>query len=248
MLMVFPFVFTSCSDDDDDDNENGIKLGKTEYKMNFQDEVKIEATSTTDIVYQSENEYVAKVSTSGLITGGRVGETAILLSNGNDTKKVSVIIEPKSELFPEPEFLFGETRENIIKKYGTPGIVQDESIAYQNYSSNTEMVLYLFDGEGNKSKLIGISVVLKSSYSNTKELAAHLAERYIMTAGEGDLALIGMNANKVAEATVLVGVQLYGTYWGVMYAPNTVDTKSTLKSGSIQLTGAMRSNLLKVLK
>lgn len=250
MLMALPFVFTSCSDsdDNDDNDENGIKLEKSEYKMNFQDKVQIEATSPSDIVYQSENEYVATVSTSGLITGGRVGETEIALSNGNGTKKVKVIIEPKSELYPEPEFPFGETRDNIIKKHGKPDAEDDESIVYKNYSSNTEAIMYMFDGKEGKSKLTGISVLLKSSYSNTKELAAHLAERYIMTSGEGDLTLIGMNSSKVENATVLVGVQLFGSYWGVMYVPYSKGAKSSLMSDSFQLTSVMRSNLLKYTK
>lgn len=225
MLMVLPFVFTSCSDDDK--NEDDISLGKKEYKMNFLDKVQIEATSTLDITYKTEDDFIATVSDKGLITGGRVGETEISLSNTKDTKKVSVIIEPKAELYPEPEFPFGETRANIIKKLGKPDSEDDEVILYDDYSSKAPYIMYMFDGTSNNSKLTGMSVIVSSSYS--KELGAHLAERYLMVEGDDEIILVGFNSNTTEKATMAIGVELYkNTLWMVMYMPYSKTDKRSM--------------------
>lgn len=223
--MVLPFVFTSCSDDDKD--EDDISLGKKEYKMNFGDKVQIEATSTLDITYKTEDDFIATVSDKGLITGGRVGETEISLSNTKDTKKVSVIIEPKAELYPEPEFLFGETKANIIKKLGKPMNESGKTIIYDNNSSKVPYIIYLFDGTSDNSKLEGLSVIVNSSYS--KELGAHLAERYLMVEGDDDIILVGFNSNTAEKATMAIGVELYeNALWMVMYMPYSKSAKRSM--------------------
>lgn len=244
VFMVLPFVFTSCSDSDDDKEDNGIKVGKTEYKMNFKDEVQIEASSTNSIIYQSENEFVAEVSETGLITGGRVGEAEIKLSDGDDTKKVKVIIEPVSNLFPEPDFIFGETRESVIKKLGKPDSESDEIISYLNYSKNAAIIMYSFEGKSSSSKLSGIAVVLSTSSASVTAVTDFLTERYIMAPGNENILAVGLNGLDEKTITRSVGLSLFELdYWMILYMPYSKSSKSALMSGSMQLRNSMNSSL-----
>lgn len=177
-LFTIPLLFVGCSSDDDD---NSIKLEQDKFVMNYSDTKQINATSKSEIVYSTESEYVAKVSDSGMITAGRVGETNILLTNGENSKNVSVTVEPKYDLFPEPigKVKLGDLKTSIKTAFGTPDYEDATGMIYNNYYKN---YAYMFLLENNK--ITSMSVVIPT-LSLPDNLASFLSERYLIVSLSG---------------------------------------------------------------
>lgn len=233
-------MFSGCSKDNDPDI---ILLKVSEKTLYHDDEYKIEATSKADITYLSENEYNAKVSENGLITAMFVGETNILLSNGEDAKKFKVIVAPKSNLYPEPDVKFGDTRSSIIAKFGTPDSENTTGIGYANYSNSAPILMFLFDAS---NKMKSYVIMVKSAYSST--LADFLLERY-MAVAEKDGLFMFINGLNVNTATMAIGLSLYNvSYWQVMYIPNTTDKSAQLRSSKSSSDMSGFNELLKQLQ
>jgi hypothetical protein len=213
-------VFAGCSKDDAPDV---ISLKVSEKTLYVEDKYQIEATSKATINYTVENEYHAKVSKTGFVTAGRVGETNVLLSNGEDTRNFKVIVKPKSNLYPEPHVKFGDSKSSIIAKFGTPDhetSIDDYSmIGYDNYSNTAPILMFLFDSS---NKLSGYGVTVKSMYSSTLE--SFLLERYYYLGVEEDVTVfINGNNNSIfygSTATMRIRVQQSDdSYLVVAYVP-----------------------------
>lgn len=225
LLAIISIVFIGCSKDGDGDSS--ISLKASDVTVYSGDKYQIEATSEKNILYQSENEYYAKVSTSGLITSDKVGETNILLTNGDDTKSIRVTVKGKSNIYPEPKLEWGITKSNLIKSLGIPNKETSEAIIYDNYSTAAPSIIYIFD-DNNKLKSIG--VLVKSSYSAS--LGTFLAERYVALASQ-DYTIYFVNGYSANSISMGVGAMLYNTsYWIVAYMPYSAKTKSTQSENS----------------
>jgi hypothetical protein len=240
LVAVLSLVLAGCSKEDAPDV---ISLKVSEKTLYFEDEYQIEATSKAAITYSVENEYHAKVSETGLITAGRVGETNILLSNGEDSKTFKLIVKPKSNLYPEPNVKLGDSKSSVIAKFGTPYSETSTVILYMDYSNAAPIIMFSFD---TSNKLTGYAIMVKSTYSSM--LADFLLERYLAVSEKDGLFLFinGLNTN---AATMAIGLELYNiSYWQVTYIPNTSSTKSaTLKSSKIKMDGNEFDELLKQL-
>ncbi len=232
--------FVGCDKEKDPDV---ILLKVTEKSLYHESEYQIEATSNSNITYLSENEYHAKVSESGLVTARFVGETNILLSNSEDSKKIKIIVNPLSNLYPEPNVNFGDTKSSIIAKLGTPDNETSTGIGYSGYSNSAPILMFLFD---DSNKMTSYSLMVKSSYSSI--LADFLSERYLVVS-ERDGLFMFINSLKPTTATKVIGLSLYNTsYWQVMYIPNTTAKNTQIRSGK-RLTDVDRfDELLKQLQ
>ena len=216
-------MFSGCNKDN---NSNIISLKVSETTLYHDDEYQIEATSNSKITYSSENEYHARISESGLVTAMFVGETNILLSNSEDSKTFKVIVKPKSNLYPEPNVTFGDSKSSIIAKLGTPNSTTSTGIAYSNYSNSAPILMFLFDSS---NKMTSYVIMVRSAYSSA--LADFLLERYLPVAEQDGLYMF-INGLNVNTATMVVGLELYdSSYWMVGYLPNTT-TKSAQLRGS----------------
>lgn len=216
--------FNSCDKDDAD----LISLSVTEKTLNFEDEYQIEATSVSPITYSVENEYNAEVSETGLVTARFVGETNILLENAEDKNTFKVIVEPKYNLYPEPNVEFGDTKSSIIAQFGSDYTATTSAIGYTDYSSAAPIVMFMFD---TNNKLTSYAIMVKSFYSST--LADFLTERYLIV-GEEDGVFLFLNGLDTTSATMVIGLELYNiSYWMVMYIPNTSSTKSSVIKKSL---------------
>ncbi|WP_165042378.1 Ig-like domain-containing protein [Dysgonomonas sp. ZJ709] len=226
LLFVLPLIFVSCGSDDD----NSLSLKEAEKTLKYGNTYQINASSDNKITYTSENEYHATVSESGLITAGRIGETNILLTDGNDTKEFKVTVNPESNLYPEPNVEFGISKSDLIKKLGTPDYQTSEGIRYDNYSSNAPQVAYLFDSS---DKLETSVTMVKTAYSS--ELGTFLGERYVYgTSIEEDYTLIFINNLKLENATMMIGASLYNTsYWMTIYTTYTHQKSSSAKQATM---------------
>ncbi|MDR3119131.1 MAG: hypothetical protein LBU44_06905 [Mediterranea sp.] len=229
LIGVLPIVFAGCSKDDDTDV---ISLKVSEKTLYFEDKYQIEATSEAAINYTVENEYHAKVSETGLVAARFVGETNVLLSNGKDTKNFKVIVRPKSNLYPEPDVKFGDSKSSIIAKFGTPDSETSSAIAYADYSNTAPVLMFAFDSA---NKLDSYILMVKSMYSST--LADFLLERYLAVSEKDGLFLF-INGLNTTTATMAIGLQLYNTsFWSVTYIPSTsTSTKSALLKSSNNTT------------
>lgn len=227
LAVVLPLVLAGCSKDDEPDV---ISLEVSEKTLYSGDEYQIEATSKAPITYTVENEYHAEVTETGLVTARFVGETNVLLSNGEDTKNFKVIVKPKYNLYPEPDVKFGDSKSSIIAKFGTPDDETSSGIGYIDYSNAAPILMFLFDSN---DKLDSYGVLVRSIYSST--LAEFLSERY-MPIGEEDGDFFFINGLNPTTATMAIGLQLYDiSYWIVMYMPmpnTSTSTKSELLKSS----------------
>ncbi|MDR2917283.1 MAG: hypothetical protein LBV74_21015 [Tannerella sp.] len=243
MLMAMPFVFTSCSNDDKGSSDD-IKIQKSKIELISGETEQIVATSDLVLSYTSEDEYFASVDNSGVVAAKRVGETNILIKNAKTEAKVSVIVSPKYTTYPDPNLMFGETRESVIKKLGTPTSETSDAIAYEDYSTKAPIIMYAFDGNTTNSKVNGVNVIVRTTYS--EELAAYLAERYFMVGGSGDITLVGLNNIDPKKATLSVALSLYNlNYWMVMYMPYASSTYSIYDNFNIDQKKVKISKLLK---
>jgi hypothetical protein len=235
---MFTMLFLGCSKDDD---SNAISMNASEKTLYFEDEYQIEATSKTAINYTVENEYHAEVSGTGLVTARFVGETNVLLSNGEDTKNFKIIVKPKSNLYPEPDVKFGDSKNSIIAKFGTPDSEISSAIGYINYSSAAPILMFSFD---NNNRLDSYSILVKSIHSSA--LADFLLERYLLFT-ESDGIFMFINGLSTSTATMAIGLSLFDTsYWQVTCIPTGTSTKSTLLENRKNMTNAF-DELLKLL-
>jgi len=216
MAAVALMVSTGCKKDEKPDV---ISLKETEKTLYFGEKYQIEATSKADIIYKVANEYHAEVSETGLVKARFVGETNILLSNGEDEKTFRVIVKPESNLYPEPDLRAGMSKNEVKQKFGVPDNETEDGLAYANYSSKVPMLACIFKN----NKLTGYGLMVSTVYSS--ELGTFLAERYVTV----DLKKL-IFANGLTQETTTMGIQaqLYNTsYWMVLYAYVSGNSKSS---------------------
>lgn len=220
LLLCVTFAFASCGSDDDDT----ITLKDREVTLKSGDTYQITAESSNSISYTCDNEYYATVSSSGLVTAKRVGETEIKLSDGSSNVNLRVIVNPKSNLYPEPNVEFGISKTDLIRKIGAPTSETTGAIGYSDYSPNAPIAMYMFD---TNDRLTSSMVLVKTAYSS--ELGSFLSERYVYgTKINEEYTYILINALKLDDATMMVGAGLYNTqYWMTSYMPYSSKTRST---------------------
>ncbi len=236
LLAITTLVFAGC-DKEGDGESNAIRLTSSDQTMYYGDEFQINATSDTPITYTSESEYHAEVSASGLVTAGRVGQTNIVLTNGEDTKRIKITVRPQSNLYPEPDLTFGMSRSAVKAKLGTPDAETEDAIRYDDYSSNAPQLACLFD---EVDKLSSYAVLVKTSYSS--QLGDFLAERYVAAIVDPDeeVFLFLLNALDPYDATMSIGVSIYNlSYFMVLYAP--VSSTTTRSRSAVEHAEIMKS-------
>jgi hypothetical protein len=217
-------MFAGCSKEDDPDV---ISLKVSEKTLYFEDEYQIEATSKATINYTVENEYHAEVSETGLVTARFVGETNVLLSNGEDTKNFKVIVKPKSNLYPEPDVTFGDSKSSIVAKFGTPDSETSSGILYADYSNTAPILMFIFDSS---NKMTSYGILVKSLYASS--LVDIIAERYLFITESDDM-YIFVNGLTPEKVTMIVGMGVYSSsYILVSYSKNTstATTQTSLRN------------------
>lgn len=177
LLAMLPMlVFTACSDDD----ENSLSLDKSEISLYYEDEIKL--TASDNVTWSSEDEFVAKVSSNGVVEGGHVGKTFIVASNGAETVKCAVEVKPKYNTFVEPVLDFGASKADIKAKEKRELITDNAtSLGYKD-SKDGVAVIYTFKNRKMNAAGFGLQ------YKYTNDIMDFLLERYApatMDANEG---------------------------------------------------------------
>ncbi len=208
LVAVMAIAFMGCKKD------KSINLTEESTSLYHQETYQIPATCVNPITYSSENEYHATVSSEGLVTAQFVGSTTILLQSEGDSKSFTVNVMPKSNLYTEPNITFGETKDAVIARLGTPAVSQDDAIGYA-YASPVDLLMVMFD---DYNRVSGYALVLPDNYSS--ELKTFVEERYdYVMYSEG--IYIYRNALTNSATTMIIGVgELDEDYCMVLYVPN----------------------------
>ena len=193
-------LFAACSKDDGDD----LKITSSRNVELISKKTSQIECSDSKATYSSENEYVATVSSTGLITGKRIGETFI---DVNGQKSIKVSVTPVYTQFTEPQLMFGATKDEVYAKVGTNYSISDNNgIVYTTTSGRTRGYIYLLtDG-----KVSSILMVVNSIYIDS--LTEFLLERYeLATFSEKDYSVLYINALTTNKATMIIGEQIYSS-------------------------------------
>ena len=221
-------AFTGCSKEDEDN----IKLATpSEIRLNFEDEFQIEATSTTQITYETDDKFHSVVSKDGLISARFVGENYIKLTNATGSTDIKVIIEPEYTLYETPSTDWGASKIDITDKYGRPDQTYKNTIGYNSYSNKADLLIFEFD---ENNKLRASAVMVKTSYGT--DLSKFLDERY-MYYGTNDTSTMRINSIDLFSATTsVISILLDEIYWQVIYIPNEVSrSNSTQRNDQINM-------------
>jgi hypothetical protein len=213
-VMVFATCLAGCSKDEGPDV---ISLKITSVMFSYGNKHQIEATSKKAITYTVEDEFHAEVSETGLVTAGRIGETDIILSNGEDTKKIHVTVRPKysERLYPEPNVKLGDTKSSILAKFGYPDDEDEEfrQILYYAYDVSAPVLIFSFDESDMLDNYRIIMTQLRSS-----DFMFFFSERYLAVS-EKDGTFLFINSTKPSTATLAIECKPYSeSYWQVTYS------------------------------
>lgn len=162
---------------------------------------------TTGCVYESENSFIASVSSTGVITARRVGETNIIIKNSAKgfTAKCKVTVTPQYNLFKEPCLTFGATK-STIKSYEkrTINIENSTSLIYNGENQYLYLSAYSFE---NSLYTINLCFV-PNTYASL--LGSFVAERYVLVSTD-------LNDNSFAmispDQQIIVIVKVFSTLY-----------------------------------
>ena len=176
---------------------------------------------TIGCVYESENNFIASVSRSGLITAYRVGETNIIVKNIKKgfNAKCKVTVMPQYFMFKEPYLMFGATK-SAIKSFETRLISLDNatSLVYNGENPYIYLVAYSFENSVYKMNLCFIP----NTYASL--LGSFVAERYVLVITD-----VANNSFSMVspDKKTLVIVKIYSTtYTYVSYSASGLTTQS----------------------
>lgn len=206
--------FTSCSSGDDEN----FSISENKLTLHFEEKEQLTATSTAE--WSSENDFVAKVNSNGLVEGNHVGKTNIIATSNNGRARCEVEVVPVYSTYKEPFLEFGASK-SAVKSFETRTFFKEQSssIAYYGENSSVELVLYSFD---TNEKLKGVAVAL--SFTCASEVAKFLLERY-QPIGEDDGIFAFINNNE-DEYTMGITLSVESAYIAVMYLPMTANSRS----------------------
>lgn len=172
-VAVCGLLVTSCSKDEV--VEPNVILSTTSVSMYYEQTKQLAAENATS--WRSEDDFVAEVDGNGLVTGGHVGTTRIVASNGSSSATCNVTILPRYNLYDAPILDWGASMTEIRNKETheySPTSSSATTLVY-NFTHDTEnpcLVMYSFEN----GKLIFIFVFLKWNYF--AYAVDHLLERF----------------------------------------------------------------------
>lgn len=175
MFQVFLvcLLSVSCSKDDNE-TDTQVTITPTSISLYYEDTQQLSATNATS--WNTEDEFVAEVNKNGLVTGGHVGTTKIVASNGKSSAICEVTIKPKYNLYDTP-ILDWNASTSSIKSQETHTFSSSSSstiLAYDYTKSSSNPCIVMYEFENNK--LYSVSVFI--DYQFHGYATNYLLERY----------------------------------------------------------------------
>jgi hypothetical protein len=197
----------SCSKDDDN-----INVDQTSIELYSKDYHQI-TTNQDNPIYTSEDEFVAQVSSDGLVTAKHLGKTYIDI---NGSRKVEVTVKAKYDIH-EPLHDFSLTKSQILKDRGSNCEVDDSSLFYMNPATGIVAEIYLFSNSSDKLK----SSAILYSTTDFVEINDALLERYQPIAfNEDEYYVAYIDAANTSKAKTVILSKMYDINYSItMYAP-----------------------------
>ncbi len=201
----------------------------------------IDAESTSELSFRSQDDFHATVSRSGRITAEKVGRTKVYVMDDWGSRSIVVDVNPRSNLYEEPlcdEYL---TRSEIIREYGEPSAETNNGLKYESSGREVDAFLFLFNSYG---EFIS-SVVLLDPYTED-DLDEFIEERYAFDKKYSDdgINVYGyLDAYSRYEADLFVGVSFLDDYIQVSYIPNSIVPYYAQSKGSDEAQIAQLSEI-----
>jgi len=226
MLMVFIVCVSGCK------KEPSYTLNKEAVTLTSSGtfQLSIEGGAAETFTYASDNNLVATIDASGLITGKRVGETTIKVSGNNFSGACTVSITPQYNTFKEPITQFGISKNEVKEKETRTLINETEKGLLFKGGTEETYAAYLFEN----NKLTSGCIMLSSSYSSV--LGIYIAERYF-------IASLSPSLGYSIDKKFAVGVELQSSLdWWVIYFPYTLTSAkiSLITSKSLQFKSLLK--------
>ncbi|MGA1977652.1 MAG: hypothetical protein ABSG89_07320 [Bacteroidales bacterium] len=210
LLLIVILCLTGCKK-----SEKSLSLNATETTLTKNQTFNlIVSPDTSGCVYESENDFIATVSPSGVITAQLTGETYIDVSNADKgfAAKCKVTVSPVYSMYREPYLVFGKSKTDV-KAYETRLLLEedDSTLFYSGENSYITDLLYLFE----KSAYTVSSSLIPASQVNL--LVNYLTERYVPVADYGSS---GPVYYMTTDRKTIVDMTMYSdTYWMIIYMP-----------------------------
>lgn len=205
------FIISSCT------KENTKTLEVTPNSIAvYSDGTKQLTTNVDDASFSSNDDYYATVTSSGLVTGERVGETEIIVKSSAGTVKVPITILNKYSLYPDVDGLIGKSTTSMTRLFGSNFKLSTSSsgdlmYGYTNPTNYVDGIVFSVNG----SKINSIGVIVSTSY--TSMLTKHLLERYMVAGMQNDMYFF-LNHDE----NVIIGFEVYSyQYLMVIYMERT---------------------------
>lgn len=196
--LLFLFIIScsaSCKKADEP-----LSLKTTSANLTSTKTIKLNVTpSASGCVFESENEYIASVSSTGLVTAHLLGETYITVNNTEKgfTAKCKVTVQGEHSLYKVPYLDFGISRK-AIKNYETRNLYQedDTSIVYIGENSSINAVFYLMDNADYYESICLVSA------ANPAQFEHFIYERYCLLDTDNEFRTL-----MTPDSKTLVGIE-----------------------------------------
>ena len=213
-LVMAAVIFASCKEEE---KSPEITLEKDSVTLTSGGEFLINAISDYDLTYKSEDNYHAKVDEKGLVTAKYIGETNIVVSNSENSKKVKITVEPEYDICEDLCPYLGKTKSQILSKFGDNDISNNEKyITYEDYTSYVHYLTFRIEND----VVIGIAISVNKSYWSILE--GYLKERYVFAGKNDGIDVIYKYFDNTDEAKIKTMILVTGyddTYLAVTYHP-----------------------------
>lgn len=139
----------------------------------------LQLNASVDAEFKSLDTNIAYVSSSGLITGNRIGSTDIAATADGKTLYCRVTVSPRSMLYREPLFEVASSCSDI-KNYETRELVFEnaQSLIYNGENSDVDGVIYLvgLSYDGADVLLAYSSIIVDKTFEFLDERYLYLGE------------------------------------------------------------------------
>ncbi|TCO87683.1 Ig-like protein group 2 [Bacteroides heparinolyticus] len=227
MAVVLPLVFSACSSGGNEiDTSDVITLNKSEVELLHNETFQLKISGNNNrLVFEVENENIAKVDENGLITGNVKGETNVVVKAGKSSAKCSVKVNTSVNDIREPYFLFGKGYDEvnrIVTADKEPIVVGSlerkpgRSISFRTSENYVQYIYaYLFD---DTEKLDKISIMIDCRRYKTEyyRLLDFALERYFIVSQPGTMKYNLMSIDK----KMIVSTDLKTEVFSLMFREN----------------------------
>lgn len=210
--MFIPFAVCSCSGDD----ESPLVVTPASVSMHYDETQQLSAEGATS--WLTNDEFVAKVDSKGLVTARHIGNTQIVVSDGKRTATCEVTVTPEYSLYDDPILDWGASKSSIqSKEKHEKGTSSDSNILVYNYTFGNNVCVMGYTFENGKLKsvtaMMDNSLYLRTGY--------YLIERFQPVAATKDYDYVFVDAMETNKVKTIVYFALYKsgskTYTTVIY-------------------------------